>query len=185
MTTATTTATPTLSTPIHYDLLDTPIGALLLCADAHGLTQVQLPRETRAFAPPPHWRRDAARLAETRAQFADYFAGRSRTFTLARAARGTPFQHAVWDALCEIPYGTTISYAELARRIGRPSAVRAVGAANGANPLAILVPCHRVIGADGTLTGYAGGLPMKQWLLAHERRHLPQPAFALTPQGIA
>src|SRR5262249_41921343 len=121
----------------------------------------------------PLWRdvpRDERRLAHVRAELARYFAGTLRAFTLARAAEGTPFQRRVWDELVRIPYGETISYAELARRIGEPRAVRAVGRANGASPIAIVVPCHRVIGADGTLTGYAGGLEMKRALLALESR---------------
>ena len=99
------------------------------------------------------------------AQLEEYFAGSRRTFAVDFALRGTPFQRRVWEELCRIPYGETISYAELARRIGRPTAVRAVGLANGANPIAIVVPCHRVIGANGTLTGYGGGLPTKRYLL--------------------
>lgn len=100
-----------------------------------------------------------------------YFDGET-AFDLPLAAEGTPFQRAVWDALVEIPAGETRSYADIARAIGRPSAVRAVGAANGRNPISIVVPCHRVIGSDASLTGYAGGVPQKAWLLAHERKHL-------------
>jgi methylated-DNA-[protein]-cysteine S-methyltransferase len=105
-------------------------------------------------------------------QLAEYFSGKRTVFALDLAPRGTPFQLAVWNALLEIPYGDTISYAELARRIGKPSAVRAVGAANGANPIPIIIPCHRVIGSNGTLTGYGGGIERKQWLLALEGRRL-------------
>jgi methylated-DNA-[protein]-cysteine S-methyltransferase len=107
-------------------------------------------------------------LAEARAQLAAYFAGERATFALPLAARGTPFQARVWAALCGIAPGETISYAELARRVGHPTAVRAVGGANARNPLAIVVPCHRVIGAGGALTGFAGGVERKRWLLAHE-----------------
>jgi methylated-DNA-[protein]-cysteine S-methyltransferase len=117
--------------------------------------------------------RDGAALAESRRQFKAYFDGELTVFDLRLAPRGTPFQLQVWDALCGIGYGETVSYAEIARRIRRPNAVRAVGAANGANPLAIVVPCHRVIGADGSLTGYGGGLPAKRFLLDLERRHAP------------
>jgi methylated-DNA-[protein]-cysteine S-methyltransferase len=109
------------------------------------------------------------------AALARWFAGELRTFDLALAPAGTPFQQRVWAELVRIPYGTTISYAELARRIGAPQAVRAVGRANGANPIPIVVPCHRVIGADGTLTGYAGGLEKKRALLALEARHAGHP----------
>jgi len=102
----------------------------------------------------------------------DYFAGTLHAFDLPLAPRGTPFQLAVWNALLEVPWGETISYAELARRVGKPSAVRAVGAANGANPIPVIIPCHRVIGSNGSLTGYGGGIERKQWLLAHEGRRL-------------
>jgi methylated-DNA-[protein]-cysteine S-methyltransferase len=104
------------------------------------------------------------------AQLRDYFAGRLRTFSLPLAAEGTPFQHMVWAALREIPFGQTTSYGALAARVGRPGAARAVGAANRLNPIAIVVPCHRVIGANGKLTGYAGGLQRKSMLLEHEAR---------------
>jgi methylated-DNA-[protein]-cysteine S-methyltransferase len=116
------------------------------------------------------WKRDDAALSEARAQLQAYFAGELRGFELPLAAEGTPFQQRVWRALCDIPYGETISYGELARRIGQPAAARAVGLANGQNPIAIVVPCHRVIGANGSLTGYGGGLERKRWLLAHESR---------------
>jgi methylated-DNA-[protein]-cysteine S-methyltransferase len=105
-------------------------------------------------------------------QLFEYFSGKRQVFELDLAPRGTEFQLAVWNALVAIPYGDTISYAELARRIGKPSAVRAVGAANGANPIPVIIPCHRVIGSNGTLTGYGGGIERKQWLLALEGRRL-------------
>jgi methylated-DNA-[protein]-cysteine S-methyltransferase len=114
--------------------------------------------------------RDEALLKRPRARLQAYFAGELRDFELPLAAAGTPFQQSVWRALCDIPYGETISYGELARRIGQPKAARAVGLANGQNPIAIVVPCHRVIGADGSLTGYGGGLERKRWLLAHESK---------------
>jgi methylated-DNA-[protein]-cysteine S-methyltransferase len=106
------------------------------------------------------------------AQLLEYFAGKRQIFDIPLALRGTEFQLAVWNELLRIPYGDTITYAELAQRIGRPSAIRAVGAANGANPIPVIVPCHRVIGSNGTLTGYGGGIQRKQWLLAHEGRRL-------------
>jgi methylated-DNA-[protein]-cysteine S-methyltransferase len=108
-------------------------------------------------------------LAQTARQLAEYFAGKRRAFELPLAPRGSGFQERVWRALLKIKFGETRSYGEIARAIGRPSASRAVGAANGRNPIAIIVPCHRVIGANGQLTGYGGGLPIKQWLLEHER----------------
>jgi len=103
------------------------------------------------------------------------------TFDVPLAPRGTEFQRSVWDELLRIPYGDTMSYIELARRLGNPNAMRAVGAANGANPIAIIVPCHRVIGHDGQLVGFGGGLPAKRWLLDHERRHAPVPPLELRP----
>ena len=111
---------------------------------------------------------DTPLLDRLAAELAAYFAGECHGFTLRFAPQGTPFQRQIWQALCEIPCGQTCSYADLAQSLGRPTATRAVAAANGANPLAILVPCHRVIGADGSLTGYGGGLWRKRWLLAHE-----------------
>ena len=108
-------------------------------------------------------------LRASATQLEEYFAGRRRRFDLPLDLRGTPFQLRAWSALAEIPYGTTVSYGEQARRLGVPTAVRAIGAANGSNPLPIVLPCHRVIGANGALTGYGGGLDMKRWLLAHER----------------
>ena len=106
---------------------------------------------------------------QTRAELEEYFEGRRHTFDIPLAPNGTDFQRSVWRALTAIPYGQTISYAELARRVGNEAAVRAVGAANGRNPIPVIVPCHRVIGSDGSLTGFGGGLPRKKWLLQHER----------------
>ena len=115
------------------------------------------------------------RGADVRRQLAEYFQGRRKVFDLALAPGGTPFQKEVWSAVVGIPYGESASYSEIARRIGRRDAVRAVGAANGANPISIVIPCHRVIGRDDSLTGYGGGLPLKRWLLDHEAgwRRLP------------
>jgi methylated-DNA-[protein]-cysteine S-methyltransferase len=112
------------------------------------------------------------RLGEAVRQLRAYFAGELQAFDLPLAPQGTPFQLAVWKHLCEIPYGETISYGELARRIGNPNASRAVGLANGSNPIPIVIPCHRVIGSNGKLTGYGGGLPIKEKLLGLERRQL-------------
>jgi methylated-DNA-[protein]-cysteine S-methyltransferase len=160
---------------MHKSYLDfeTPLGAMRVVGDAERIDRVDLPRSA-ACQPDPSWkesrRTPPAALGEARRQLAEYFASARRDFDLPLAADGTPFQHRVWDALRRIPYGETISYGELARRIGKPTASRAVGAANGRNPIAIVVPCHRVIGADGTLIGYGGGLPVKQALLALERR---------------
>jgi methylated-DNA-[protein]-cysteine S-methyltransferase len=151
-----------------YDEIDSPVGPLLVVADESGLRRIFFPEEGRAHAPEAGWVRDPRPFARLHEQLAEYFAGRRRTFALDLAPEGTAFQRETWRALSAIPYGETISYAELARRVGRPNASRAVGAANGANPLPIVVPCHRVIGADGSLTGFGGGLPVKRALLELE-----------------
>lgn len=164
---------------MDYEFLDTPIGRLLLVADEDGLRQIDFPGPDQEARIEAGWRRDRRFLERAIAQLDAYFAGDLTAFDLALAASGTPFRRKVWDELVRIPYGETISYGELARRIRQPSASRAVGLANGANPLPIVVPCHRVIGSNGQLTGFGGGLPIKRWLLDHERRHAAQPAFAL------
>jgi methylated-DNA-[protein]-cysteine S-methyltransferase len=143
-----------------YDTIDTPIGALLLAGDGRELSAVRIDG-----APGAGWRRDAAPFREAAAQLRAYFAGELRDFDLPLAPRGTDFQRRVWSALREIPYGQTIAYAELAAAVGRPRAARAVGAANGRNPIAVVIPCHRVIGSGGALTGYGGGLARKRLLL--------------------
>jgi methylated-DNA-[protein]-cysteine S-methyltransferase len=143
-----------------YDTIDSPIGELLLASDGHALTAVHM-----NGTPGPGWQRDPGALHEPAEQLGAYFAGELREFDLPLAPHGTPFQREVWSALREIPYGSTISYAELAAAVGRPHAARAVGAANGRNPIAVVVPCHRVIGASGALTGYGGGLGRKRLLL--------------------
>ena len=120
----------------------------------------------------PEWREDKAPLREVIQQLRAYFAKELETFELTLAPEGTDFQQSVWNELCGIPYGETISYGELAKRVGNPKASRAVGAANGQNPIPIIIPCHRVIGSDGKLTGFGGGLPIKQELLALEQRQL-------------
>ena len=148
--------------------IDSPLGRLRLVADGDALTGVYLPDQPAPEAPelpdvPPVLARAAAQLAE-------YFAGTRRDFDVPLAPRGTGFQQRVWRELAKIPYGETRSYGELARALGAPTASRAVGAANGKNPLSILVPCHRVIAGTGALTGYAGGIAAKRWLLEHEAR---------------
>src|SRR6185436_19485170 len=146
-----------------------PFGDLLLTSDSIALTGLYLPGH---YGPPPQHeeQRDEALLREVRGQVHAYFAGELQTFDIPLRTSGTPFQQLVWQHLRNIEFGTTISYGELARRIGRPSASRAVGAANGKNPISIVIPCHRVIGANGSLTGYGGGLDRKRWLLNHEGR---------------
>ncbi len=154
--------------PLFFTDLPTPIGRLLLVGTPAALRRIRLPGERPHSAPLPEWTYDPKPLRDASRQIEEYFAGRRRSFDLALDPQGTDFQRSVWRALMEIPYGHTISYAELARRIGRPGAFRAVGLANGANPIPIVIPCHRVIGADGSLTGYGGGLAAKKTLLALE-----------------
>lgn len=146
--------------------VDSPLGRLRLVADQDELTGVYLPAQTAPEAPEGR----TPVLARAAAQLAEYFAGRRREFDVPLGPRGTAFQQRVWSELGRIPFGETRSYGELACTLGRPSASRAVGAANGRNPISILVPCHRVIAGSGALTGYAGGLDAKRWLLAHEAR---------------
>ncbi|MDO1528580.1 methylated-DNA--[protein]-cysteine S-methyltransferase [Fulvimonas sp. R45] len=164
---------------VWYDELPTPIGRLRLVADGQGLREVWFETGRHQRKPASHWIRDAAKLAFARIQLGEYFAGTRQVFDLPLHPLGTPFQLAVWRALARIPYGSTISYAEMARRIGQPQAVRAVGAANGRNPLPIVLPCHRVIGSDGSLTGFGGGLPTKRFLLAMEDRIARGDLFAM------
>ena len=155
--------------------IETPIGTLHAAFDEEGrLTELSFAGRVASDELPGASPEEdlAPRHARLVHQLREYFSGNRRTFDVPLAPRGTPFQLAVWNALLEIPYGDTTTYAELAHRIGRPSAVRAVGAANGANPIPVIIPCHRVIGSNGTLTGYGGGIERKQWLLALEGRRL-------------
>jgi methylated-DNA-[protein]-cysteine S-methyltransferase len=154
---------------MYWHQIESPVGELLLAGDRVRLKLIHFQSGPHAHTPPADWLRDPAPFASAVSQLAEYFAGRRRTFDLPLAPRGTEFQQTVWAALTRIPYGSTLSYGELARRIGKPQASRAVGLANGANPLPIVVPCHRVIGADGSLTGFGGGLDAKRKLLALER----------------
>lgn len=155
---------------MRYSVVPSPVGPLLLAADQGGLRLIEFDHPRHPARRGDDWMRadDDALLRDAASQLDDYFAGTRRTFDLPLAPTGTGFQLEVWQALRAIPYGETISYAQLATRIGKPSAMRAVGAANGRNPLPIVVPCHRVIGADGTLTGFGGGLPTKHFLLTLE-----------------
>lgn len=158
---------------VLYTYLESPIGPLLLAGDGNRLSKVGFPNGKGRVAPRDDWRRDDDQFVEARTQLSSYFAGELRAFDLDLIPVGSPFQLAVWQALKAIPYGATMSYGELAGRIGHPSASRAVGAANGANPIPIIVPCHRVIGASGALTGFGGGIETKRWLLAHEKGGKP------------
>jgi methylated-DNA-[protein]-cysteine S-methyltransferase len=150
-----------------YTYLRSPLGDLLLFGDEQALRGVYMDAKA-----PPAWRRSDEAFAAAGEQLDQYFAGERRDFDLPLDLRGTPFQRRVWQALLTIPYGETRSYGELAAQIGRPDRPRAVGAANGRNPVSIVVPCHRVIGSDGGLTGYGGGLARKRWLLDHEAGRL-------------
>jgi methylated-DNA-[protein]-cysteine S-methyltransferase len=154
----------------YYTDYNSPIGPLLLMSDGRALTGLHTDSDKHRPAIAADWVRDddAAPFARVRAQLDAYFEGRLTEFDLPLNPQGTAFQLQVWKQLCDIPFGETISYAELARRIGKPKAARAVGMANSRNPISIIVPCHRVIGADNSLTGYAGGLERKRALLVHE-----------------
>ena len=156
---------------MRYTYLRSPLGDLLAVRDDEGLTGLYLPSGKSAVAPRPDWTRDDTAFDDVRTQLEEYFAGDRREFDLPLHPTGTPFQQRVWRALCEIPFGETASYSETAVAIGAPTAVRAVGHANGQNPIPIIVPCHRVVGANGSLTGYGGGLDAKRWLLSHEAAH--------------
>ena len=149
--------------------MESPVGTLTLTARDGRLTGLHMDGQRHAPAASPDWQRDDDGLAAVVEQLEAYFAGSRESFTVELDLAGTDFQRSVWAGLLEIPYGETMSYGELARRVGRPGASRAVGLANGRNPVAIIVPCHRVIGANGTLTGYGGGIDRKVWLLDHER----------------
>lgn len=158
-----------MTTPQFHTEIDSPLGPLLVVGDGRFVTGLYLPDHK-------HWRgvdaaseRSDGPFGLVREQLAEYFAGDRQTFDVPLKLTGTPFQRRVWHELARIPFGTTITYAQLAARVGNPQAVRAVGAANGRNPVSILVPCHRVIGTSGKLTGYAGGVDKKDWLLTWER----------------
>jgi methylated-DNA-[protein]-cysteine S-methyltransferase len=153
-----------------YSYIDSPLGQIVVRGDGELLTGLFIAQHKRWHGPDISWQQADEPFLEIRGQLAEYFAGQRREFTVPLRLVGTPFQRRVWQELVRIPFGTTISYAQLAGRIGQPTATRAVGHANGRNPIAILVPCHRVIGANGKLTGYASGIDQKQWLLNLERR---------------
>ena len=155
-----------------FTRIESPIGRLTLTGDGDALTGLYMEIHRGGPGPVPRARRDDSAFAAAREQLAAYFAGDLREFDLQLAPSGSAWQMRVWDALREIPYGETVSYGEIARRVGAPDASRAVGTANGSNPIAIIVPCHRVIGANGKLTGYGGGLDRKRFLLGLERGEL-------------
>jgi methylated-DNA-[protein]-cysteine S-methyltransferase len=158
---------------VIYTTVDSPIGELLLLGEGDVLHGLHMQDGRKPIRVRPSWRCDDDAFPEVRRQLAEYFAGERTSFDLPTQLEGSGFQRTVWHALTEIPYGETISYGELARRIGRPELARAVGTANGQNPIAVIVPCHRVIGSNGKLVGYGGGLENKQLLLDLERGIVP------------
>jgi len=159
----------------RFATVPSPLAPLLLTGSPEGLTGLYVAGERAAPEPAAAWREDPAGFAPVAEQLDAYFAGRLRAFDVALDLVGTPFQLEVWRALLEVPHGATTTYGALARRVGRPHAPRAVGAANGRNPVSIIVPCHRVVGADGSLTGYGWGLERKRFLLDLEAGARPLP----------
>jgi methylated-DNA-[protein]-cysteine S-methyltransferase len=156
--------------PLHiwYTTTDSPFGLVCLVGTERGLIQVDFQHGDRPVQPDPTWQQDTGLLNLAKHQLQEYFQGQRREFQLPLAPAGTPFQQRVWQELQGIPFGTTLTYQELAQRLGMPGAARAVGHANGRNPLAIVIPCHRLIGSNGQLRGYAGGIALKRRLLQHE-----------------
>ena len=158
-----------MTTIMYYSFIDSPLGRMCVQGDGQFVIGLYMPAHKGWRGPDPSWQESDAPFVSVRQQLAEYFTGERQQFDLPLKLAGTPFQQRVWQELIRIPFGTTITYAELAQRVGQPTAPRAVGHANGRNPISIIVPCHRVIGANGKLTGYAGGVDKKQWLLAWER----------------
>jgi methylated-DNA-[protein]-cysteine S-methyltransferase len=157
---------------VFYTWFESPFGPLLLAGSDSGLKLVSFAAGRRTRRIEPEWQADSSAFCEVMRQLQSYFSGKRAHFDLPLVLEGTDFQNRVWTALQSIPYGDTISYKQLAEEVGSPKAVRAVGAANGANPIPIIIPCHRVIGKDGSLTGFGGGLPLKRKLLELESRQL-------------
>ncbi len=153
----------------YSELMETPIGLLHISSSEKGLTKIVFVEDDDKVEGTSSQQGTHKIITDCKQQLAEYFAGQRTVFNLPLDATGTDFQHAVWNALLAIPYGASASYSDIAQHIQNPKAVRAVGAANGKNPISIIVPCHRVIGRDGSLTGYAWGVERKQWLLAHEQ----------------
>ena len=154
---------------MKYRYIESPVGKLLLAGDDEGLKTIGFPDGKGRVEPGAGWQRDESAFQEAKNQLDEYFSGQRTHFDLKLAPHGTAFQLDVLEALQTIPYGETRSYQDIAIGVGRPRAVRAVGAANGRNPLPIVIPCHRVVGADGSLTGFGGGIPVKKYLLDLER----------------
>ena len=174
----------------RYARLKTPLGTLIAIAAGGCLTGLHFENARHAPAIAPDWREDpqAAPLRECAQQLADYFSGKRHCFDLPLAPQGTPFQQRVWREIARVPFGETLTYAELALRAGAPGSARAAGAATGRNPLAIVVPCHRIVASTGALTGYAGGLARKRSLLAHEGTGFgdgsPEPSRRTVPEAV-
>ena len=158
---------------VSYCVMPSPVGRILLAGNARVLTHLSFQDGRHPTVPDPRWTYSEKPFQRPMRQLKEYFSGKRKTFTITLAPQGTPFQQRVWQTLQSIPYGRTLSYGEIAKAIGQPKAARAVGAANGQNPISIIVPCHRVIGSNGKLVGYGGGLSIKETLLAHESRHHP------------
>jgi methylated-DNA-[protein]-cysteine S-methyltransferase len=158
---------------VHYTIVDSPLGDIMVWGSNGMVNGLEFADSSKARRLEPEFERDDSAFRAVAEQLAAYFAGDLTQFDVQLDTGGTPFQRRVWQALLAIPYGATTTYGKLAVELGDPRAGRAVGLANGRNPISIIVPCHRVIGADGSLTGYGGGLPRKQWLLAHERGEVP------------
>jgi methylated-DNA-[protein]-cysteine S-methyltransferase len=163
----------TSETPLLYARINSPIGELLLVGDGQALYRLHMLDAPRPASISPAWKRDSQAFTIVESQLSEYFAGERTAFDLPLRMIGTPFQRSVWSALQRIDYGQTASYGEIAAEVGQPGAARAVGIANGRNPISIIVPCHRVIGADGSLTGYGGGITRKRYLLDLERAASP------------
>ena len=159
---------------MRYTYLESPIGRLLLAGDEVALSLIGFPSGKGRVEPESAWKQQDTMFGEAKRQLCEYFSGHRTEFELELTPTGTEFQLSVLDALTDIPFGETRSYQDIAVSIGRPRAVRAVGAANGRNPLPIVIPCHRVVGANGSLTGFGGGLPAKTWLLEHEGAMPPE-----------
>ena len=163
---------------MYYTYLDTPIGELLLGGDQQALHEIGFPQGPKRRRAPSDWELNDGIFIEVKSQLNQYFAGTRQSFSLALQPSGTPFQLSVLDELLKIPYGVTTSYREIALRLGNPKAMRAVGAANGRNPIPLIIPCHRVIGSNGRLIGFGGGLPTKEKLLTLEREHCSSPSMS-------
>ena len=158
---------------VSYCIVRSPVGRILLAGNARALTHLSFQDGRHPTEPDPGWTYAEQPFQRPIRQLEEYFSGNRKMFTITLAPQGTPFQQRVWQALQAIPYGQTQSYGQIAKAVGKPTASRAVGAANGQNPISIIVPCHRVIGSNGKLVGYGGGLSIKETLLAHESSHQP------------